>query len=96
MERLDTSAFDEALTEISNIKTFFDSSVEEMISTLNTLKENWSGEAGHKFDVFYTAFKTKMTVDMSTITTLEENLTSIRQAYLDADQALADSFNVEE
>lgn len=96
MEKLDTKAFDDALTEIKNIKDFFENTVNEMIDMLDDLNDNWEGEAGHKFDVFYEAFQAKMSIDISQISQIEENLINIRQAYLDTDIALADSIKGEE
>lgn len=96
MERLDTKAFDDAIAEIGNIKNFFECTVDEMIATLNKLNRNWKGEAGHKFDVYLTAFKERMSVDPAKVKNLEENLIAIRQAYLDTDTAIADSIRGEE
>lgn len=96
MEKLDTKAFDDALTEIGNIRHFFENTVTEMIDTLDTLDSNWYGEAGHKYNVFLKAFKTKMSLDTSQIKSIEDSLIAIRQAYLDTDMAIADSLKGEE
>lgn len=95
MERLDTKAFDDAITELGNIKSFFENTVSEMISTLDALNRNWQGEAGHKFDVYLTAFKARMSVDTSHVASLEEGLIAIRQVYLDTDKSLFDALKGE-
>ena len=89
LEKVDTKAFDDVLTEINNIKKSYEEAKDMIIAQKETFLNNWSGDAQHTFYVYYSSFKDKLTIDMALFDNIVSGLEACKQAYIDTDNAIA-------
>lgn len=96
LTKLDTKAFNDAIEAIDAIDKLYIEKREGVLKQSDKLLDSWKGSAKDRFKIYYDGFSEKLTMEMQLFTEIKDALASMRQAYIDADEALATSLKSEE
>lgn len=89
VERIDTGAFDDAISSMKKALECYTNARKNMINVTEPVVESWKGEGAESFKKVYRKLKTEMEDEESNLKTIKEDLESIRESYEGWDSELA-------
>lgn len=91
VKRIDTSAFDDAIKGIDQVVSAFASTKDSIDKETKALLSSWKGQGRKSFKESYDILKTQLLDEEENLTTIRDDLTAIKQSYVDWDIAMKDS-----
>lgn len=95
VKSIDTKQFDTTISALSTAVAAFENSKKNAESATDSLLATWKGKGRATFEGVYNKLKTEMEDDLENLKTLKDDLTNMKQAYVDWDSGIASELKPE-